>query len=383
MTKIRPKNRSLNCDLFNFLYWYGIFWVPPGKSSCPGGQEYVWQRGVEGRACFFGHLIFLLPDRILSHSPKFGRPKQGPNFYFKILLNFFSECWLHRDFLGVIPKEFLGTELFTKKFRFSRISLSVPQKKYRARAPTILMPQTFPIASLNRYTPNFSGGPKRRPGVISLPSSTLQSQPIRKVVHDLGALRCFFFDKISFPGQTVHFAYSMSYIFWKLLFQQLILAINKSFWSILRGVRFLLTHWDAYVNSILHCVIIHHNRDDVNAMRQCREAKNPVEKNTILHYRQNSIDWSNKIPTQGRKFRDWMPGRYIQGQIHNSQQRWCQWGQAPTANQHIALLELEEEASTTSSHLESWQTVSKVRRRIGTIFNFIKIFPFEIDLLLL
>ena len=46
----------------------------------------------------------------------------------------------------------------------------------------------------------------------------------------------------------------------------------------------MLTHWDAYVNSILHCVIIHHNRDDVNAMRQCREAKNPVEKNTILHY---------------------------------------------------------------------------------------------------
>ena len=31
--------------------------------------------------------------------------------------------------------------------------------KYQARVPTILMPQTFPIASLNRYTPNFSGVP--------------------------------------------------------------------------------------------------------------------------------------------------------------------------------------------------------------------------------
>ena len=31
------------------------------------------------------------------------------------------------------------------------------------------------------------------------------------------------------------------------------------------------------VDTILHCVIIHHNRDDVNAMRQCRDAKNPVE----------------------------------------------------------------------------------------------------------
>ena len=26
---------------------YGIFWVPPGESSCPGGSEYVWQRGVD------------------------------------------------------------------------------------------------------------------------------------------------------------------------------------------------------------------------------------------------------------------------------------------------------------------------------------------------
>ena len=44
----------------------------------------------------------------------------------------------------------------------------------------------------------------------------------------------------------------MSYIFWKLLFQQLILAIKKHFLSILRGVRFLLIQWDA---SILHCVL--------------------------------------------------------------------------------------------------------------------------------
>ena len=32
-----------------------------------------------------------------------------------------------------------------------------PKRKYRARVPTILMPPTFPIASLNRYTPKFSG----------------------------------------------------------------------------------------------------------------------------------------------------------------------------------------------------------------------------------
>ena len=43
-----PKNGSLNRDLLNFLYRYGIFWMPPGESSHPGGSEYVWQRGVEG-----------------------------------------------------------------------------------------------------------------------------------------------------------------------------------------------------------------------------------------------------------------------------------------------------------------------------------------------
>ena len=48
MTKKRQKNGSLNRDLLNFLYRYGIFWMPPGESSHPGGSEYVWQRGVEG-----------------------------------------------------------------------------------------------------------------------------------------------------------------------------------------------------------------------------------------------------------------------------------------------------------------------------------------------
>ena len=50
MTKNRQKNGSLNRDLLNFLYRYGIFWMPPGESSHPGGSEYVRQRGVELRA---------------------------------------------------------------------------------------------------------------------------------------------------------------------------------------------------------------------------------------------------------------------------------------------------------------------------------------------
>ena len=44
MTKNCQKSGSLNCDLLKFLYWYGVFWVPPGESSCPGGVE-----GVKGR----------------------------------------------------------------------------------------------------------------------------------------------------------------------------------------------------------------------------------------------------------------------------------------------------------------------------------------------
>ena len=47
MTKNRQKNGALNRDLLNFLYRYGIFWVPLGDSSYPGGSEYEWQRGVE------------------------------------------------------------------------------------------------------------------------------------------------------------------------------------------------------------------------------------------------------------------------------------------------------------------------------------------------
>ena len=41
MTKNRKKNGPLNRNLLNFLYRYGIFWMPSGESSHPGGSEYV------------------------------------------------------------------------------------------------------------------------------------------------------------------------------------------------------------------------------------------------------------------------------------------------------------------------------------------------------
>ena len=99
---------------------------------------------------------------------------------------------------------------------------------------------------------SFQGYPKSWPGVIGLASSTLQSQHIRKVVHHFRCFSRFFLDKIDFPDKTVTFAYSTSYIFRKLLIWRFLWAVRKHFLSILRGVTFLLTQWDAYVNSILH-----------------------------------------------------------------------------------------------------------------------------------
>ena len=57
-----------------------------------------------------------------------------------------------------------------------------------------------------------------------------------------------------FLAQRSTFAYSMSYIFWKLLFQRLIWAITKDFLSILQGVRILLTRCNRIVHTIWHYV---------------------------------------------------------------------------------------------------------------------------------
>ena len=64
----------------------------------------------------------------------------------------------------------------TKNSIFHWFLLPPTKKKYRARVPTILMPQTFPIASLNRYTPNFAGAPHSWPWPNSLAYSSSQSQ---------------------------------------------------------------------------------------------------------------------------------------------------------------------------------------------------------------
>ena len=68
----------------------------------------------------------------------------------------------------------------------------------------------------------------------------------------------FFWTKLIFPTKRSTCAYSTSYILWKLVIWRIIWAIRKHFLSILRGITFLLTQWDAYENSILHCVLTYY-----------------------------------------------------------------------------------------------------------------------------
>ena len=119
-----------------------------------------------GRYIFFEHLIILLTDPILSHSPNFGRPKQGQKFVVPTFhIHFLNpECvtipWV------LAPKNF-PIENFRVRSDLQKISLfhefscRFDKKNRRPAADSILMPPTFPIARLNRYTPNFSGVPQK------------------------------------------------------------------------------------------------------------------------------------------------------------------------------------------------------------------------------
>merc|ERR1712004_969406 len=82
---------------------------------------------------------------------------------------------------------------------FHRFLLPPPKKKYRARVPTILMPQTFPIASLNRYTPKVDLVPivwHTAPPKVRIPRIHCRQKRLF-----LGV----FLEKKSFPGKTVDF----------------------------------------------------------------------------------------------------------------------------------------------------------------------------------
>ena len=112
------------------------------------------------RLClFFWRLIILLTDP--TSATKQGQTFGVPTFH----INFMNpECVRIPLVLALknFPIEnFRVRSDLQKKSIFHWFLLPPPKKKYRARVPTILMPQTFPIASLNRYTPNFSGVPQK------------------------------------------------------------------------------------------------------------------------------------------------------------------------------------------------------------------------------
>ena len=76
------------------------------------------------------------------------------------------------------------------------------KRKYRARVPTILMPPTFPIASLNRYTPNFSGVPQKLAWCQQFGLQICPKWGDAHIFHlEMAVFRCFFgLNKFSWPN---------------------------------------------------------------------------------------------------------------------------------------------------------------------------------------
>ena len=173
--------------------------VAKGKFLLPinyGKKIYVWQLNFEN--CGSG--IFLTAH-IFANGPHFvtlTQPRAAKTGFwksFRIFSNiFFGILSAYKNFLGACPEKFshskfLGTERFRKKFRFSQSSLSVPPKKVLGACTHNFDATDLPNSLFEPLYPKiFQGGPKCWPGVIGLASSTLQSQPILKVVHDF---RCF------------------------------------------------------------------------------------------------------------------------------------------------------------------------------------------------
>ena len=150
----------------------------------------------------------MLTDSIWSHSRHFRRPKQGQN---NPAANFRQKgVWspMHIDHLTFYgPSQYLSSFLSNMpNFHFWLISLSIPPKKVSNSCTLNFdatdLPHSYVVWTV--IPQNFQGYPKSRPSVIGLAASTLQSKPIPKVIHDFW---CFlvFFDRISFPAQTVNF----------------------------------------------------------------------------------------------------------------------------------------------------------------------------------
>ena len=79
------------------------------------------------------------------------------------------------------------------------------QKKFRARVHSILIPATFHIASLNCYTPKFSGEPKMLTWYNFVGVQHPRKSACLKNCPLFWCFLFFFVDKIEFPDQTVNY----------------------------------------------------------------------------------------------------------------------------------------------------------------------------------
>ena len=139
--------------------------VPPAGRSGRKSED-IWFHTLNTlstqhstKASFFAQSHLL--KRLILCNPKQGQKFVVPTFYIHFLN---PECvripWV------LAPKNFpvenfRVRSVLQKSSIFHWFLLPPTKIKYQARVPTILMPQTFPIASLNRYTPNFSGVPHK------------------------------------------------------------------------------------------------------------------------------------------------------------------------------------------------------------------------------
>ena len=153
----RPQFSKFSLVLESAVFWY--IWNTADSMAKLNSEKC-------GRICDCNTYLFLLATRISPASPNFGQAKQGQKFVVPTFHIHFLNPECVRIPWVLAPKNFpienfRVRSVLQKSSIFHWFLLPPPKKKYRARVPTILMPQTFPIASLNRYTPNFSGVPQK------------------------------------------------------------------------------------------------------------------------------------------------------------------------------------------------------------------------------
>ena len=139
---------SIVIYILNFVCWLFFYF------------EHLYPKRVFAIYILNCALLFVFLRKSDLKRGNFGRPKQGQIFVVPTFLIHFLNPECVRIPWVLAPENFpvenfRVRSVLQKSSIFHWFLLPPPKKKYWARVPTILMPQTFPIASLNPYTPNF------------------------------------------------------------------------------------------------------------------------------------------------------------------------------------------------------------------------------------